>query len=371
MNDSMESVTACVLSDGINSLLDRGIGLADERGKETFGELFSITGEMNWSQGVGRTGELDMVTPFSFAAVGDLEDARSASFMQQGVTRWRDGLGAMRNDFRHGVVHRFRSGDDLDSDVVGISSFYLHSAEHGHEVLALGIDWFGRWGTGELRCFAPTTGWTMARPGHEERPLEGVELGTWLNLTTTLDLSVTGYWWENEDGSVHMNRGTRMGINWRPHPWLSFDASWDGGSDDGSMATGMHLSIPLGPGTRKLRWGWFGVAGSGDSSNTDMDLYWTIPQTGQIRVASRSVSVPAPDDQKVRARFVEPAVDSGEEVTVEVFGAESAQWDITWTVWLKPGTMEPSAVPGEDYVDQPVEATIVKGTTSIVVSVSS
>ncbi|MXY65372.1 hypothetical protein F4212_05495 [Candidatus Poribacteria bacterium] len=31
MNDGMESVAACFLGDGINSLFDKGIGLADKR----------------------------------------------------------------------------------------------------------------------------------------------------------------------------------------------------------------------------------------------------------------------------------------------------------------------------------------------------
>ena len=151
MNDGMDSAAACILSDGVDSLFDKGIGLADEQGKGTFGENFSISGRMTWSPDVGSTGGLDMVTPFSFAGSGDLASVRSASFMQQGITRWRDGFGAMRNDLRHGVVHRFRVGNKPDSDVVGLSSFYLHSAEHGHEVLALGLDYFGRWGTGEFR----------------------------------------------------------------------------------------------------------------------------------------------------------------------------------------------------------------------------
>ena len=368
MNDGMESAAACVLGDGINSLFDKGIGLADKRGKETFGEHFSVTGKVNWTPDVGSTGGLDMVTPFSFADSGALAGIRSASFMQQGITRWRDGFGTMRNDLRHGVVHRFRVGHKPDSDVVGLSSFYLHSAEHGHEVLALGLDWFGQWGTGELRYFAPTTGWTMVGSGREERPLEGVELGTRLNLTTTVDLSVTGYLWEADDGSGDRNRGTRLGINWRPHPWLAFDTTWDGGNDDESMAAGMHLNIPLGSRLKKPRWEWFGVAGGGHSGNAD--LYQAVPQIGQIRVASRSARVSSLTSvaDGVSARFVGSSVESGDTVAVEVFVAEPAQRDITVTVRLEPGATEPSAIPGEDYVDQPMVATITQGTTSAVVS---
>ncbi len=367
MNDSMESAAECFLGDGINSLFDKGINLADKRGKETFGENFSITSKMAWVPDIGSMGGLDIVTPFSLVGDSDLAVARSASFMQQGVTRWRDGSGVMRNDLRHGVVHRFRVSDRPDSDVVGLSSFYLHSAEHGHEVLALGMDWFGRWGTGEFRYFSPTTGWKMVRSGYEERPLEGVELGMRLDLTTTIDVSVTGYQWEAEDGSGDKNRGTRMGINWSPHPYLTFDTTWDGGNDDESIAAGIHLLIPFGPRPKKTRWEWFGVASGGNSGNTS--LYQAVPEIGRIRVASRSVSVSSSSgSQGVSARFMEPSVDSGEVVDVEVFIAQPAQRDITVTVRLKPGSTEPSAIPGEDYVDQVMEATITKGTTSAVVS---
>ena len=171
MNDGMGSTAECFLGDGINSLFDSGVGLADELGKETLGEHFSITGRMNWSPDVGGTGDLDMVKPLSFAGSENLAGIQSASFMQQGVTRWRDRFGAMRNDMRHGVVHRFRVGDRPDWGMVGLSSFYLHSNEHGLEVFALGLDYIGRWGTGEFRYFSPITGWKTVGPGHQERPL--------------------------------------------------------------------------------------------------------------------------------------------------------------------------------------------------------
>jgi len=369
INSSVESAADCFLGDGINSLFKKGISLSDQRLKESLGENFSITGTMNWSPDVGSTGGLDMVTPFSFAGSAGTDAAagiRSATFLQQGVTRWRDGFGTMRNDMRNGVVHRFRVSDSLDSDVIGLSSFHLRSTEHGHEVLALGMDYFGRWGTGELRYYAPTTDWTVVRPGHEERPLEGMELGTRLNLTTTLDLSVTGYQWEAEDGSGDMNRGTRLGFNWRPHSWLSFDTTWDGGSDD-AMSVWMNFNMPFGPGTEKPRWEWLGVAGSGNSGNTNM--FQAVPEIGHIRVASRSARIASSAGSNgVSARFVEPSVDSGETVTIEVFTEESAQRDIKVTVRLEPGATEPSAVPGVDFVDRPMEATITQGTTSTVVS---
>lgn len=366
MNQGMDSGAECILGDGINILFDKGIGLADERIKETFGENYSISGRMTWSPDVGSTGELDMVTPFSFAG-GDLEHPHSAFFLQQGVTRWRDGFGVMRNDLRHGVVHRIRVEDKPDSDVVGVSSFYLHSAEHGHKVIAFGLDYFGRWGTGEFRYFSPTTDWKAVRPGHEERPLGGMTLGTRLSLTSTIDTSITGYQWEAEDGSGDQNRGARLGLNWQPHPWLTFDTTWDRGNNDDSIVAGMRLSIPLGPRTEEPRWEGFGVAGGGTFGNAG--LYQAVPEIGHIRVASRSAPIPASSSQDVTARFVEPSVGSGESVDVEVRVAEPTQSDITVIVRLGPGDGVPAAVAGEDFVDEPVETIIRQGTVSTVISI--
>ena len=196
-----------------------------------------------------------------------------------------------------------------------------------------------------------------------------MELGTRLNLTTTIDLSVIGNHWEAEDGSRDRNRGARLGFNWRPHPWLSLDTTWDGWNDSESMAAGLHLSIPLGPRTKKTRWEWFGVAGGRDSGSGDMNMHQAVPEIGRIRVAARSAPVSSSSGGSgVSARFVEPSVDSGETVEVEVFVAEPAQRDNTVTVRLEPGETEPSTIPGEDYVDKSIGATITQGTTSTVVS---
>ncbi len=372
MNDSMESAAECFLGDGVNSLnslFDKGIGLADKRGKETFGENFSITGKMAWSPDVGSMGGLDMVTPFSFTGDSGLAVARSASFMQQGVTRWHDGFGSMRNDLRHGVVHRFRISDKPDSDILGVSSFYLHNVEHGHEALALGMDYFGRWGTGEFRYFSPTTGWKAVRPGREERPLEGMELGARLNLTTTIDLSVTGYQWEADDGSGGRDRGTRMGINWRPHPYLTFDATWDGRDGDESMAAGLHLSIPLGSRTKKSRWEWFGVAGGGNSGNADM--WQAVPEIGHIRVASRSAQISSSSETtragNITVKFLQAEAATGSNIGVHVSIPAPRSEDLRLVLRLAPGSGSNSAVPGEDFVDEQQAVTIAQGETSATV----
>ena len=372
INSSLDDAADCFLGNGINSLFEKGISLSDQRLKQTHGKHFSITGTLNWSPDVGSTGGLDLVTPFSLTETdpgNPVAGLRSATFVQQGVTRWQDGSGTMRNDHRHGLVHRFRINDQPDSDVLGLSTFYLHSAEHGHEALSLGLDYFGRWGTGELRYFVPTSDWTVVRPGYEEKPLEGVELSTQFALTTTLDLSVTGYQWEADDGSDDLDRGTRFGMNWRPHSWLSFDTTYDQGNED-SMAFWMRFNLPFGPNAQKPRWNWFGVAGTSSAGNTN--LFQAVPEIGHVRVASRAITAVTSSGSVSRdgvsARFVESSVYNGEVVDIEVYVAEPASEDIVVTVRLEPGATEPAAVPGQDYVDRPLTATIKQGTTSTVVS---
>jgi len=371
INSGMEAAADCFLGSGIDSLLEQGISLSDRRLRQAYGRHFSLTGSMSWSPDVGSTGGLDLVTPFTLAGTepgNPLAGIHSATFVQQGVTRWQDESGTMRNDHRHGLVHRFRINDKPNSDVIGLSTFYLHSAEHGHEALALGMDYFGRWGTGELRYFVPTTDWTMVRPGYEEKPLEGVELSTQFNLTTTLDLSLTGYRWEADDGSNDLDRGTRFGINWRPHSWLSFDTTYDHGNED-TTAFWMRFNLPFGPNTQKPRWEWFGVAGSGNAGNTN--LFQAVPEIGHLRVASRAVEAASRGsvtNDGVSARFVESSMYNGEVAEVEVYVAEPAAADIVVTVRLEPGATQPAAVPGRDYVDRPVRAVIAQGTTRTVVS---
>ena len=297
LNESTKSATQCFLGDGINHLLDRSIDFANNQGKETIGEHFQITSRLNWSSvagNMGISGDLDIVAPLSFAAGNKTSYTASSFFLQQGITRWRDQSGAIRNDLRHGVAHRFRLSGEPDSDIVGVSAFYLHSAEYQHEVFVLGLDYAGGWGTGAFRYFAPTTGWRQVRPGFEERAIEGLEIGVQLDLTTSLDLNATGYRWQAEDGSLGWTTGTRVEIGWRPHPWVNVVAGYDKANErDASIAYRVGISIPLGgpSGQAKPRWEGFGRRlGTSSTPPTETDLWRPFDQVGQIEVAEREIS---------------------------------------------------------------------------------
>ena len=73
--------------------------------------------------------DLDAVIPLAFTESLTDRRARSSLFLQQGITRWRDSEGVSRDDLRYGLAYRFRSTDEADSDIVGLSAFSLHSAE--------------------------------------------------------------------------------------------------------------------------------------------------------------------------------------------------------------------------------------------------
>ena len=375
INETTEAAALCFLGDGINHLLDRNIDFANEQGKETFGEHFQITNRLSWSSvagHIGFSGDLDMVTPFSFTSGSNSPNAASSFFLQQGVTRWRDETGATRNDFRHGMTHRFRLSEEPDSDILGVSSFYLQSAEHQHEVLVFGLDYAGSWGTGAFRYFAPITGWRHVRSRFEERALEGLELGVQLDLTTTLDLNTTGYRWQAEDGSANWTTGARVELGWRPHPWFNVAAGYDKANErDASMAFRVRVLIPLSSLSNQPKPRWEGLGrrfGESGIPPTDSDLWRPVEQVGQIRVATRTAA-PSSTDGELSVRFLDEDVDSGDAVRVEVSLSEVATEYVRVEVRLVPGVGDHPAVPGEDFFDVPVEVTIPQGSTSAAVSI--
>ena len=371
INETTSEGARCIAGLGLSWMLEEGARFATEYGKHALGEHFQVAGNLAWSpNGNGLVGDLDAVFPFSFSA--DSEDD-SSLFFQQGITRWRDDVGAVRNDLRQGIVQRFRISDGADADILGVSVFHLHSAEHGHHVLVSGLDYAGSWGTGSFRYFTPATNWRPARFGHEERALEGVEFGMRFDLTTTLGLHATGYRWEAEVVSAQWITGARLQVDWRPHPWFNLSAGYDraaGGDESASFLAG--LAVPFGGGTSKPpRWEGFGLASGGSPTNAS-DLWSPVSGVGRIELATRSASTPSVQGQGdgVQVRFLQDSVASGESVQVEVSLAEAAAQDVRVTVRLVPGSGDNPAVPGEDFVDEPVETTIRQGTMSTVVVIS-
>ncbi len=372
LNETLSSGAHCLFGSGLNMALDAGTGLADEYGKRTFGDHFQVIGNLTYSsisERSGLGGDLDIVLPLSG---GDLTTADEASgtalFLQQGITRWWDSLGALHNDLRHGLVYRFRVADDRDADILGVSMFHLMNAEHRHEVLVPVIDYSGRWGRGSFRYFSPTTGWTPSRLGYEERALEGMELATGIDLTSTLRLNTTGYRWEAEDGSGRWTTGARVDVGWRPHPWLNLSAGYDRkGEGRGTASFLARLRVPLGSRSKPPRWQGLGLVAGGTVPG-DQGLWQPTEGIGQIRVATRTSAASLVEHAEVR--FLQNAVASGNTVQLEVVLPSAAPRDIRVAVRLVPGSGDNPAVPGEDYVDEPVETTISQGTTTGRVSIS-
>ncbi|MCY4440426.1 MAG: hypothetical protein OXE53_09500 [Deltaproteobacteria bacterium] len=373
LNDAVSEGTRCLLGTGLKLVLEESLRFAEASGKRTFGPHFQVVGNLSYSpvsSKFGIDGDIEMVLPFAGAGSSGGRPGASSFFIQQGVTRSWDGSGSglFRNDLRHGVVRRFRVSDAPDADIVGISAFHLLNAERGHRVLAPGLDYAGRWGLGSFRYFVPTTDWRQGSSGYQERALEGLELGMRFDLTTTLRLNTVGYRWRAEDGSNRWDTGARVDLDWRPHPWLNFSTGYDGiGGGKRSTSFQVAFRLPFGGPPKPPAWEGLGVA-AGHSPPTAEALWRPTEDIGPIRVAKRQSASALVG--KARVRFLQDAVGSGEAVRLEVLLPAVAPEDIRVVVQLVPGDGKNPVVPGEDFVDEPVETTIRKGTASSTVSIT-
>ncbi len=365
-NETLSEGTRCLFGNGLNLLVDESTRLAGEYGEKAFGQHFRVVGNPFVSpvpDGVRLAGDLDVVIPFAgWEPLSAEKPSGSALFLQQGVTRWWDNTGSPHNDLRHGLVYRFRLSDRPDAGILGLSMLQLHNAEQQHEVLVSGIDYTGRWGNGLLRYFSPTTGWRSNRLGQEERALAGTEFETRFDITSTFRVNATGYRWEAEDGSGHWTSGVRLGFGWRPHSWLNLVADYDRtGGGEGGMSFHAGFRMPLVRLLNPPRWDGMGVA-AGSSTPTDSELWRPVEGGGQIRVATRMSVSGLVSDAEIR--FLQYSVGSGDSVQLEVVLSSAAPEDIRVEVRLVPGSGNHPAVPGEDFVDQPVAMTIPGGATS-------
>ena len=300
--------TDCLVDQALNNVVMEEVSrFASEQGRALFGEHFSIANRLRWSPGgTGLGGDVDAVFPLSFGAalapVSAASDERGAEsnalFLQWGVSRWTDAKGMRRDDMRYGLVRRFALSDTPGADVVGVSALLQQGLESGHERLVTGLDYAGSWGNGWFHHYMPTTGWQPGRSGFEERALEGAELGLRLTPTTTIDLETALTRWEDRHGgSGDWSTGARIGLDWRPHPWLSFRAAWeDTGDSDGSASFGVRFSMPLGGGHRERpRWKGLGLSGGGTGSEANApDIWRPLDNVGPIQFAERAIPAPPP-----------------------------------------------------------------------------
>ncbi len=371
-NEFLSDAARCLLGKGLNRAVDDGARLARQVGKSRFGEHFQLVENLSYSEGSGQAGlfgDVDAVIPFSFAGGRQASEQAvgSAFFLQQGISRWRNGSSSPRNDLRHGLVYRFGLSGTLAGDILGVSLFHLTNVEMGHEVLVPGMDYVGRWGTASMRYISPTTGWrpTQDGPGLVERATEGMELSAGVRLTSTLRLNATGYRREHGDGSGRWTRGVRLDVGWRPHPWLDFSAGYDGTA--GTTAAGEALAfqarvrIPLTGQRRAPRWEGLGHSVSGTAPNAS-NLWRPMEGVNRIRVATRRAADMLAGSAEVR--FVGDTVASGAMLELEVLLPTATPEDLRLALHLVPGSGSDPAVPNVDYVDEPVEMTIPAGATT-------
>ncbi len=376
---SVSSGYRCFMEQMVNGiLLEETTHYVNAYGKRLFGEPFSLANRLTYSQlGGGFSGEVDTVVPLSalagFAGFGGQEDGADtgALFFQQGVTSWTDRQGLRRYDMRYGVVRRFNMSEEPGTNVVGLSSFFQHNMEYGHGRVVTGLDYDGAWGRGTFTYFQPTTGWrsTRRRAGSEERALAGMELSLQLQPTSTLGLETALTRWEARDGAGRWETGARVGVSWQPHAWVKIRTAWDGiGTRTPNPSASAFLTFPLGGKSPVPSWKGLDLAGGLAQHHSAVNIWSPVENIGQIRVAEREVTSLSSDEvlSGLTVRFLQDHADSGESIKVQVSLSVPASAEIRLQVRLVPGDGENPAVPGEDYVDEPVEVTISQGRTSTV-----
>ncbi len=357
------------LSGEFGGVVMDGLALAAEgQGRRVFGENFRVVHRLSWSPyggGGGVAGNLDAVVPLNFAVRRSETGAEeSALFLQQGLTRWRDKDGFRRTDVRYGAAYRFALSDGPDADVLGFSTVVQENVERGHRRLATGLDYAGRWGGGWLQHFAPVTDWRPGRRGYEERPIGGTELGARLAVTTTVSADAAVARWEDAGSGAGPASETRLGLAWRPHPWLSLRTAWGFGAVEEGGNARLALSVPLGGarGTAPPRWEGLGVLGGAAAAPADM--WRPIENVDRLRTVERAAPAAAARAGAIAVEFLQDEVASGGDSRVRVSIPAALSADLRLVLRLAPGSGDNPAVAGEDFVDEPVEVTITRGETS-------
>ena len=349
-------------------LVDEAARFMTEQGRGVFGEHFSLVHRLSWSPlGQGLAGELDAVIPLAFrGGVHTGADAHvlhgSALFLQQGVTRWTDAHGFRRHDVRLGTAWRFALPHFAGADVVGATALVQENVERGHQRFVLGTDYAGRWGHASLQHYLPTTEWRAGRSGYEERAVGGTELSVRIDLTTTLALDTAMGRWERDDAGRSVLDG-RLGLGWKPHPYLRLDARTGIGSGAGGGSFMLSVNVPFGGPRKRTRWEGFGTFALAGGNTTPADLFRPVENVGRIRTIERVARQEAEGDG-VTVRFLQSSAASGGTVEVEVALPAPASADLRLTVRLAPGSGDSPAVAGVDYVDEPALVTIRQGATS-------
>ena len=273
------------------------------------------------------------------------------------MTRWTDKHGLRRNDVRLGTAFRFAAG----GDVLGATALVQENLELGHQRIVLGTDYAGRWGQASLQHYVPTTEWRPGRSGYEERAVGGTELSLRLDVTTTVSLDTAMGRWERDDAGRSAVDG-RLGLGWKPHPYLRMNAHTGLGSESSGGSYRVSVNVPFGGPRKRPKWegaGSFAMA----RTATVADLWRPVRNEGRIRTIERAVQQSAEADG-VTVRFLQTSAATGGTVEVEVSLSAAASEDVRLSVSLAPGSGDNPAVAGVDYEDEAVVVTIARGATS-------
>ena len=355
----------CLLGQIVNRLLvDSASQWANARGKQLFGEYFSLSNRFAYSAD-GFSGELDAVIPVMAFSGGSTSNA-GAFFLQSGVTRYTDRQGLPRNDLRYGAVRRFNLSRQPDVNVLGISTFFQQNVEYGHGRVTLGMDYGGAWGRGAFNYFLPTTEWlqSLTRQDLEERALEGMELSLHLAPTNTVSVETALTRWEAFDGFGRKSIGARLGLQWRPHDWLNIGTARDGiGTVDARSSVHLAFEIPLGRRHATPRWRGLGLTEDKQSGHAT-NIWRPVESIGQIRVAERAITSEMRAQRLLRnfdLKFLQDSASSGTAIRVQVTLEAPVPTPTRLHLRLKPGQGDNPAVAGEDFVDEAVELVLAEG----------
>ena len=169
--------------------------------------------------------------------------------------------------------------------------------------------------------------------------------------------------WERDDAGRSVLDG-RLGLGWKPHPYLHLDAGTGLGPGAGGGSFLLSWNVPIG-GARERKPAWEGLgtfAMAGDDT-TAADLWRPVENVGRIRTIERVARQGAEVDG-VAVRFLQPSAPTGGTVEVELALSAPAPEDLRLSVRLAPGSGDSPAVAGVDYVDEPALVTIRQGDTS-------
>ena len=186
-------------------------------------------------------------------------------------------------------------------------------------------------------------------------------------MTTTVRANLTAYRWEAEDGSGEWNEGARLGVDWRPHPWLNLTAGYDGiGGGKASTSFLAQVSVPFGSSSgQKPRWKGLGTLPKNAAPGV-FNLWRPVDKIGRIKVARRiKTSTLA---RTVNVRSLHNSIVSGEALRVKLSLPVEAPEDVRVRVRLAPGDGANPAIPGVDFHEGIIEATIRRGDMDTVVT---